>query len=368
MFEYVAILLLLVVFLVFNTRSSPKKSTKPSGPPAYPNWSIETTRPIPYRPFRFGPDYVVRMGAKSLDLDNWIELDNQWTRYHNEKLARLAQERASHLSKTSPEAFDAASETMELLSDYLVHRYPSLFTYYSDSYGKQCIEIKQTGERYPIQSEDPLKYAALLVQDDLALMLKGSDGQYYLKAGVILIPGLWRLQDKFNMSLAHIHLSGNVPQYQERLHHAMDHYFDKMSVHSSIYRFAYFIQSDGALAWSSLMGPEDTYGSECDHAEKPKLSIEQIHLRTERQTLRRLPRTGAILFTLHPYVTPITDLGEEPGIPGRLASAIRSWPEDVEQYRRSANYKDLVLEYLDRKHQEQLDHGLKYDTTDTYPY
>ena len=66
------------------------------------------------------------MGIGRLDLNDWIELDNQWTKYHNEKLARLSSERASHLYKTSPEAKDAALETMELLSEYLVHRYPSL--------------------------------------------------------------------------------------------------------------------------------------------------------------------------------------------------------------------------------------------------
>jgi alpha-1,2-mannosyltransferase len=82
-------------------------------PPAYPKWSIEITNPLPYRPFKYGPDYFVTMGIRRLDWDDWIELDNQWTHYHNEKLARLTGERASRLCKTAPEAYDAALETME---------------------------------------------------------------------------------------------------------------------------------------------------------------------------------------------------------------------------------------------------------------
>ena len=54
-----------------------------------------------------------------------------------------------------------------------------------------------------------------------------------------------------------------------------------------------------------------------------------VRMRVERQTLRRLPRTGAIIFGIRTYLTPLEDLASEPNVPGRLASAIRSWPEDV---------------------------------------
>ena len=55
----------------------------------------------------------------------------------------------------------------------------------------------------------------------------------------------------------------------------------------------------------------------------------RVRMRVERQTLRRLPRTGAILFTIRVYLTPLEQLVREPDVPGRMASAIRSWPEDV---------------------------------------
>ena len=57
-----------------------------------------------------------------------------------------------------------------------------------------------------------------------------------------------------------------------------------------------------------------------------------LRLRVERQTLRRLPRTGAIVFTIRVYMTPLEELVKEPDVPGRLASAIRSWPDDVARY------------------------------------
>ncbi|CAF1943592.1 unnamed protein product [Rotaria magnacalcarata] len=282
-------------------------------PPAYPNWSIETTNPLPYRPFKYGSDYFVTTGIRRLDWDDWIELDNQWIRYQNIKLARLFGERASRLCMTVPEACDAALETMESVSEYLVCRYPSLFQFKYSATQKQ-IQIKATGEVYRIHSDDPLKYAALLIQDDLALVIEGVDGQHYLIAGAIPLPGFWRLEDKFNMSLTEIHTTGNVPQFREKLQEGMERFFQKMTSVKAFVRYNYSIQTDGELTWSSSIGSEETFGRGRKDA-RSNPCIENIHFRSERQALRRLPRSGAILFTVRTYFLPIIDISQELSVP-----------------------------------------------------
>ena len=374
MLEYLLGVLLIILSILYITRSAWKKTVKSAPnedksvrksdpvlfvapcPDPYPDWSIETTRPLPYRPFKYGPDFFVTMGIGRLDWNDWIELDNEWIRYHNEKLSRLFDEHAFLSCRTAPEAYDAALETMELLSEYLVHRYPSLFEYQFDhnDKNKKQIRIKATNEIYPIRSEDPLKYASLLIEDDLALMIEGSDEQYYLKAGSIVLPGFWRLEDKFNMSLAQIHLSGKVPQYKEKLEQSMERFFQKMTPENPVVRHNYGIQTDNNLAWASSIGPEETYGV-VSHTDERTLTIEDLYFRCERQTLRRLPRSRAILFTIRPYFHPIREIVQETGVPGRLASAIRSWPDDVAQHRGKSRYADILLKYLDEKHQQQLD-------------
>jgi alpha-1,2-mannosyltransferase len=105
-----------------------------------------------------------------------------------------------------------------------------------------------------------------------------------------------------------------------------------MTPQHPVLRYNYFIQTDGELAWSSSIGPEDTFGMEA-YTNKSNISIEEMYFRSERQTLRRLPRTGAILFTIRPYFLPIVEIAQEQGISGQLASAIRSWSDDVAQHR-----------------------------------
>lgn len=77
------------------------------------------------------------------------------------------------------------------------------------------------------------------------------------------------------------------------------------------------------------------------------------------------------MFTIRTYFHPITEICEEEYVPGRLASAIRSWGEDVSKYKGRDKYGEVLLEYLDKRHQEQVNGGLdleKEDEVRAYPY
>ena len=58
-------------------------------------------------------------------------------------------------------------------------------------------------------------------------------------------------------------------------------------------------------------------------------------------------------------------------MPGRLASAVRSWGEDVSKYKGRERYGEVLVEYLDQKHEEQVAGGLHLSQEDDvrqYPY
>lgn len=214
-----------------------------------------------------------------------------------------------------------------------------------------------------------MQIAARLVQDDLALMFEKEDGQYYLLAGAVLLAGFWRLEDKYRMPLSEIHTSGDVPQYKEKLEKGMMNFFRRIRPEDPVLRNNYFIQVDDSLPWSYSIGSEDSPEVSWGTAEKNK-AIEHHFFRSERQSLRRLPRSGAVVFTIRTYFEPITKIAEEPYVPGRLASAVRSWGDDVSRYKGKEKYADVLLEYLDKKHEEQVAAGLdveKEDEVRSYP-
>ncbi|KAF2495529.1 hypothetical protein BU16DRAFT_550235 [Lophium mytilinum] len=345
----------------------PQPFKRPAAAP-YPDWSLTATKPLPYRPFRYGPKYNVNMGLRNMHWDEWIELDNHYPKFHALKAERIA-ERGTKCCYTAPEVFDGAVELLEELCDYLPQRYPSL--YRKTDVGLDNLE---TGETFNVVQrplkEDPMQMSARLVQDDLAIMFERPDGQYYLLAGAILLAGFWRLEDKLGMPLSEIHTSGDVPQYKEKLEKGMLNFFKRVQPDKATLRNNYFIQVDDELAWSSSIGGEDAEGIGWFTAEKNK-AIEHHWFRSERQSLRRLPRSGGVVFTIRTYFHPITEVCEEPYVPGRLASAVRSWGDDVSKYKGKERYQDVLLEYLDRKHEEQIANGLdmeKEDDVRSYPY
>lgn len=193
------------------------------------------------------------------------------------------------------------------------------------------------------------------------------------------------------MPLSEIHTSGDVPQYKEKLEKGMLNMFRRLQPEKPVLRNNYFIQVDDNLAWSESLGSEDAEGINWASAGTIQ-GVEKVHFRSERQSLRRcvdfkgalcmgsilgvliiyrLPRSGGIVFTIRTYFLPLMDICKESYVPGRLASAMRSWSDDVSHYKGKAQYADVVLEYLDSMHRKQVEEGLDLDKEDeirAYPY
>ncbi|KAI1793029.1 hypothetical protein LXA43DRAFT_304457 [Ganoderma leucocontextum] len=377
---------------------------------------FSTLKPIPYRPFRWG-EYHVTMGIRNMLWDEWIELDRDFAQTHRvcEHRIRTRGEKLVQVHPAQPGVVEsghaAAEELLYELAEYLSRRHPDVYrvtrhpvsTQEDENgwYGEgriKTITIVPFQETHDLEKEEPLKAARSLIQEDFTIMLEGSDGRYYLQAGAVCIAGSWRLDDKMGMPLEDIHTSGHVPKYKDKLQMSMERYFRRMSVDKPIVRNNYAFQivappemrgsapppgslldvDPEELAWAVTMnGDEETsqyergrhindqYEDDAVPAllplrlakvETPATS-ETLYLRTERQTLRRLPRTGAIVFTIRVYQTRLDELVKEPGVPGRIASAIRSWPEDVAKYKTRGAYES-ILPYLDECHAEQVERGI----------
>ncbi len=305
------------------------------------------------------------MGIRSMDWNNWIELDNEWPKYHQRKLERF-EEKYDELVHTDPSAFDAACELLECFRDYLPDRYPTLFK--RTDVGMDNLF---TGESFNIferpLKEDPMGMAAKFVQDDLAVLPEGEDGVYYLKAGAIALAGFWRLKDKLNMPMADIHTSGDVPKYQEKLHNGMAKFFIKLRPDKPVVRNNYFIQNDDDIAWSKSIGDEDNVVGWA--ASDIATDINKIYFRSERQSLRRLPKSGAIVFTIRTYFLPITQIGNEPYVAGRLLDGINHWDGDVRAYKGFDTYGETLVNYLQMKKEEQEKMGYTAETEkEAYPF
>jgi hypothetical protein len=73
---------------------------------------------------------------------------------------------------------------------------------------------------------------------------------------------------------------------------------------------------------------------------------DRLFLRVERETIRRFPVTGAVLFTIRTYIRPLRHLVERPEDAARLAEALDNLPDDVRDYKRTSELTAPALAWL----------------------
>ena len=123
----------------------------------------------------------------------------------------------------------------------------------------------------------------------------------------------------------------------------MARFFRRLALDKPVVRSNYFIQAlpeagqrdevdPEELAWGSTSnGPEDEFGGHAHQGERGDIPAERVLVRTERQTLRRLGVSGAVVFTIRTYTEPVRGLEREAA--QRLGGAIGGWPPEVRRYK-----------------------------------
>ncbi|KAF4985800.1 hypothetical protein FGRMN_11092 [Fusarium graminum] len=341
-----------------NKTVDPTPEWKTPLPEPLVDFDLDSTKPQLYRPCRHGPNHVT-MGIRKLDWNNWIEMDSNFLWYHDTKVSELEKDINAHVQYVDNAVTrDACFEVLEELTVYLTARYPKIFQL-SDG----ILHNTLTGEAFTYPASNPqeaMATAAKLVQDDLVIMVEEEgmsvaqvvfkanllDGEYHLDAGAVCLPGFWRLSEKFHMSLDTLHIEAKVPHYRAKLQKSMNRFFKSMQPEKAVVRNNFFIQLDDGLHWSHRMGDQNSD------------EVAYLYFRSERQSLRRLPRSKALLFTIRTYFEPITTIAQEPHVPGRLVEAIGNWDEDHAAYKGKHNWENILLPYLREQDELQKKSGV----------
>jgi hypothetical protein len=242
------------------------------------------------------------IGLSPLDPGRWIEPDERLVATLAEKAFQFENRRAVVFAE-EPETRAAQAEVLAALTDHLPARFPDL-------YARTGADITVTGRTVPLASEDPpLLTAARLVPEDLVLMRRGDDG-WRIAAAALCFPSSWSLAEKFGLSLDGIH--AHVPGYPA-MAARMTRIFDNLRVDIPVERLNWSIYPD-----ADLHHPESKQLSR-DWFERPDA---EAFVRVERQTLRRMPASGDILFTIRVMVDPIAAFTAHPD-GRRLAAGLR---------------------------------------------
>ncbi|MEE4361398.1 MAG: DUF3445 domain-containing protein, partial [Pseudomonadales bacterium] len=192
----------------------------------------------------------------------------------------------------------------------------------------------------PTAAAEPLLAAALLTPaDDLCLLDPGPDPR--LRAGVVTAPSGWRLDQRLGQDLRALHAP--VEGLEARLGPRMRTFVERLSPARIFARGNWFLYDDPGY-WrpeaAALSRLPATLGA------SPEVTA-HLWLRCERQTLRRLPKTRWLLFTIRPCLLPVTELVRWPMLAAQLRDAIGTLDEQEYRARRLDRVGRGLLSFLE---------------------
>ena len=288
-----------------------------------------SARPL-YTPYD-GSAGPFQIGLRPLDLKNWLEFDENHLEYLAQKNELLAN-RHERVFVAQQKTADVQGEVLELVLSHLSERHADRFNIDN---ARTVASITGSDVSVDLRNSDmpDLEKAARLVQEDLVIMRKREDG-WTLVAACVCFPSSWVLVEKFSRPMHEIH--GPVPGFEKGTRNAtmIERIFDNLLVDMPAERFNWSIYSDDALYHDDRAG---------EHVRKADLigtddGAGENYLRVEHQTLRKLPDSGDILFTIAIHIDPVRVLANRPDRAEIISGFIKSLREMSEK---QTQYKGL---------------------------
>ena len=185
-----------------------------------------------------------------------------------------------------------------------------------------------------------LRTAAAGVWEDLCILTPDVSGQYRLTAAALAFPTDWHLADKLGRSLTPIHAP--IHGYAEQLASGVDQFFATLQPGPIFGRTNWFVVASDA--WRYL--PQDDPETRFVHVTAENAG-ETLFVRCERQTLRRLPQSGAVLFTIGIHVEPLDRLST--GAVARVAQSVAAIGAGEHERRAAPFYAEALTRYAGRR-------------------
>ena len=248
------------------------------------------------------------MGTRSLGQRPWLVVDEQREAELAFKAVLLG-DRHDEVFAAMPATEEAGQEALDLI----VGIGPT-------EVKASAVDVELTDGKG--QALHPLDIAGRLVQEDLCLLKRTSDG-WILVAGSVCFPSRWSLAEKIGRPLLDVH--DPVEGYSSDLARRVDRLFDRLD-QQIVWRRNWFLRPE-----PHLFQPSKPEGGDRIVAAPDCLS--GLYLRSERQTFRLLPQTGNVLFTIRTQQHPLRKLLDDGLRRDAFTEFVRQAPVPVASHR-----------------------------------
>ena len=219
-------------------------------------------------------------GTRPVSPDEWIICDDAFSQQMalRDKLIETKKDKVLAISDGAQEA---AVELLKMTLDFCVSKL---------GYKKNVNKIVRPDKvSIEIDLNEPMTFLGRLVQNDFCILQK-KNNEHVLTAGALCFPASWLLKEKFLKPLIDIH--GPVKEYDDNIAKRVQRLFDGLQINRPVWRFNGLYYED-----PNLFQPRSA-----NQPRRKPAPNEVKYFRSERQTIMKLPKTGAIIFGIHTFV------------------------------------------------------------------
>ena len=238
----------------------------------------------------------------------WLESPGDLAIIQQHKI-RCREQRADDVYAVLPEGAAAANELAQLVWQAL---------------GKDLAELQAA------PSHERLWLASLETFEDLVVMVPSANS-HCLMAASLCSPSHWRLREKLGRPMARIH--DPIPRIHDQLTPRIERIMQNIRAEQPVERFNWSLQAD--QDWFCWPHEDGT-------AYPPETPL---YYRVERQTLTRLPHSGALAFTIRVHLHPLETVSQQPGALSALLAAVDETPADMAAYKSFDHYQQALQKY-----------------------
>lgn len=303
------------------------------------------------RYFPFGQAFNDKMGTFPMaKAEPLVEVDSHY--WHEVALKReLLKEHPKYYYRLLSGNDVALWEVLERVLDNLVTHFP------------QSFELQKQGNRWNWNNRllnetasfvfgdvttlplDPLDWVGRQVQEDLVL-LTGPEAT--LAGGQLCFANDWCLDEKIGLSFWQLH--GPVTTIVEPMMRAAEKLMERLPSGKSVWRMNWSVKFSDQLDMTSRHTPFlKQQLEELLPGLTPDAIGQKLFVRIERQTLTRLPRSGAVLFGIHTYQSLLAEEASDRDRALRMLKVFESTPPAMLDYKSMTPLMPSLINYLEQK-------------------
>lgn len=252
---------------------------------------------------------VMRMGLAPLPDEEWMLVDSDLPQFYRHKLEQEALHK-QRVYQALPQSSAAQQEFGRLLQLHLLRYHDYVL---SDD-GEKLLH-HEFGLEWDGAASD-LWHSSLWIEEDICI-LEQIDDDYCLTAASVCSPSNWIMEEKIGRSVDVIH--DPVTGYHREMGAKVNRLLHGLKAHKPIQRLNWSIQPCGDMFWRADL--KDYSGSE------------DKYWRVERQTLLRMPETGAIIFGIRVFMHSFAVMSRYPDFQRHIGGILDRLPQEQKLYK-----------------------------------